>query len=137
MASGVKEAIMRRSSLRTVPGRFAPLFLSLPLALLTFASTAVAGTVPVPSAGPLTVPLTAPGGAFVSLSGALVAAAVVAFFALVFVLASRRQRSFTVTTGRAAPRMVSADRSGDRLQGDLAVLLASGRAGEKKRKLAA
>ena len=136
MASRVKGAIMHCSSSRTIPWRFAPLLVSLPLALLAFASTARAETVPVPSPGPPNVPLTVPGGAVVSLSGVLMAAVVVAFFALAMVVASRRQRSFTVTTARVAPRLVSADRSGGRIQGVLAALPASRRAEEEKRKLA-
>ena len=129
---------MRRSSpSRTVPRRFALLLLSLPLALLTFPSTAWAATVPAPTPGSANVPLTAPGGAIVSLSGALLAVVVVAVSALVIVLASRRQVSFAVTTGRVAPRLVSADRPGDRFEGDLAALPASRQAEEEKRKRAA
>ena len=108
---------MRRSSLRTIPRRSVPLLMSLPLALLTFAATAQAETLPVPSPGPPNVPLTAPVGAVVSLPGALMAALVVALFALLIVVAT--------------------DRAGDRVQGDLAALPASRRAEEGKRKLAA
>ena len=129
---------MRRSSpSRTVPRRFAPLLMSLPLALLTFPSTAWAATVPAPSPGSPNVPLTAPGGAVVSLSGALLAAVIVALSALVIVVASRRQMSFAVATGRVAPRLVSAEGSGDRFEGDLARLPASRQAEEEKRKQAA
>ena len=129
---------MRRlSPSRTVPRRFAPLLLSLPLALLAFPSTAWAATLPAPSPGPLNVPLTASGGAVVSLSGVLLAAVVVALFALVMVVAGRRQMSFAVATGRVGPRLVSADRSGDRFEGDLAALSASRHAEEEKRKWAA
>ena len=121
---------MRRSSpSRTVPRRFAPLLMSLPLALLTFPSTAWAATLPAPSPGPPNVPLTASGGAVVSLSGVLLAAAVVALI----VAAGRRQMSFAVATERVAPRLVSADRSGDRFEGDLATLPASRHAEEEKR----
>lgn len=129
---------MRRlSPSRTVPRRVAPLLLSLPLALLAFPSTAWAATLPAPSPGPLNVPLTASGGAVVSLSGVLLAAVVVALFALVMVVAGRRQMSFAVATGRVGPRLVSADRSGDRFEGDLAALSASRHAEEEKRKWAA
>ncbi len=129
---------MRRSSpSRTVPRRFAPLLMSLPLALLTFPSMAWAATVPAPTPGSANVPITAPGGAVVSLSGVLLAAVVVALFALVIVVAGRRQMSFAVATGRVTPRLVSADRSGDRFEGDLATLPASRQAEEEKRKRAA
>ena len=129
---------MRRSSpSRTVPRRFAPLLLSLPLALLAFPSTAWAATLPTPSPGSPNVPLTASGGAVVSLSGVLLAAVVVALFALAIVVAGRRQMSFAVATGRVAPRLVSADRSGDRFEGDLATLPARRHAEEEKRKQAA
>ena len=129
---------MRRSSpTRTVPRRFGSLLLGLPIVLLAFPSTAWAATVPASSPGPPNVPLTAPGGAVVSLSGALLAAVVVALSALVIVVARRRQMSFAVATGRVAPRLVSADRSGDGSDGDLATLPASRRAEEEKRKQAA
>ena len=94
-------------------------------------------TLPVPSPGPPDVPLNAAGGAVVSLSGALLIALVVALSALAVVVASRRQRSFAVATGRVAPRLVSAGRSGDRIQGDSTALPAHRQAEEEKRKLAA
>ena len=129
---------MRRSSpSRRSLRRLAPLLMSLPLALLTFASTARAETLPVPSPGPPDVPLNAAGGAVVSLYGALLIALVVALSVLAVVVASRRQRNFAVTTGRVAPRLVSADRSGDRIQDDSTALPAHRQAEEEKRKLAA
>ena len=129
---------MRRSSpSRVVLRRFAPLLLSLPLALVAFPSTAWAATVPAPSPGPPNVPLSAPGSAVVSLSGALLAAALVALSALLIVVAGRRQRSFTVATARVAPRLVSTDRSEDRFEGDLATLPASRHAEEEERRQAA
>jgi hypothetical protein len=129
---------MRRfSSSRAVPRGLVGPLLSLPLALLVVPSTAWAVTVPAPSPGPANVPLTAPGGAVISLSGALLAAVLVALATLLIVVVGRRQRNSAVATERVAPRPVVPDRAEERAQADLTAPAASSRAEEEERKLAA